>query len=62
MVLSFGLSRELLIFVEEPVGGSEDLALVNTPGLTKSVHDILIGIQGVYCLLEGNVVKSHDTI
>lgn len=62
MVLSFGLRRELLVFVEESVGGREDLGLVNTPGLTKSVHDILIGVQGVYCLLEGNVVKSDDTI
>ena len=62
LILPLGLCRQLFVFIEESVGGNQDLFLVHSPSFTKGVHDVLIGVQRIDCFFESNVVKSHNTV
>lgn len=62
LVLLLGHSREFLVLVEESDSSWENLSLIDTPCITKLVHDIHLAVHDVNCSFESNIVESDNTV
>ncbi len=62
MILFLGDRRQTFVLVEKSACGLLDLGLINAPGVTQSVENVVLLVEDFDSSVPSNVVKSDNTI